>query len=193
MGLSSFLLFYSKHWALIQCMDVSFFLKSSHSLQISVIFFFKCLENYNSGCSFRVCCRPPWICHTKQLGYIPVQNPFSLIFISVFFSQAAFFNRHSLSYVTLSEPQTSFIALGHSWMHSHSSSLLLLFTQREKGAWHLFLQSLNAANIERVKNTVSSLSVRILLSYGHLSISASFSCPSTLFFQKKKLWKGELF
>ena len=150
----------------------------------SLLFTIRCLENYNSGCSFRVCCRPPWICHAKQFGYIPVQDLFLTICIPVYFSQAAFFNRHSLSYVTLSEPQTSFITLGHSWTHSHSSSLLLLFTQWEKGASHLFLQSLNAANIERVKNTVSSLSVRILLSYGHLSISASFSCPSTLFFQK---------
>ena len=30
----------------------------------SLFFTFKCLENYNSSCSFRVCCRPPWICHT---------------------------------------------------------------------------------------------------------------------------------
>ena len=148
-----------------------------HCKLASLLFTIRCLENYNSGFSFRVCCRPPWIYHAKQFGYIPVQGPLSTISISVYFSQAAFFNRHSLSYVTLSEPQTSFITLGHSWMHSHSSSLLLLFTQREKVGWHLFLQSINAGYIERVKKIVSSLFLRRLLSYGHLSISANFSCP----------------
>ena len=45
---------------------------------------------------------------------IPVQVPFFTKVSSSSFSQAVFFNRHSLSYVTLSEAQTCFTALGHS-------------------------------------------------------------------------------
>ena len=156
----------------------------------SFLFTIRCLENYNSGCSFRVCCRPPWICHAKQFGYIPVQGLFLTICIPVYFSQAAFFNRHSLSYVTLSEPQTSFVTLGHSWMHSHSSSLLLLFTQREKGAWHLFLQSINAGDIERaIKYSVEpvltdTLVIRTPINPGKFLVSLKIQ---NFFFKKKKL------
>ena len=156
----------------------------------SLLFTIRYLVNYNSGCSFRVCCRPPWICHAKQLGYIPVQGLFFTICIPVYFSQAAFFNRHSLSYVTLSEPQTSFITLGHSWMHSHSSSLLLLFTQREKGAWHLFLQSINSGNIERVIKyriepvLTDTLVIRTPINPGKFLVSLKIQ---NFFFKKKKL------
>ena len=45
---------------------------------------------------------------------IPAQFPFFTKVSSSPFSQAVFFNRHSLSYVTLSEAQTCFTALGHS-------------------------------------------------------------------------------
>ena len=45
---------------------------------------------------------------------IPTQVPFFTKVSSSSFSQAVFFNRHSLSYVTLSEAQTCFTALGHS-------------------------------------------------------------------------------
>ena len=159
-----------------------------HCKSASLLFTIRCLENYNSGFSFRVCCRPPWIYHAKQFGYIPVQGPLSTISISVYFSQAAFFNWHSLSYVTLSEPQTSFITLGHSWMHSHSSSLLLLFTQREKVGWHLFLQSINAGYIEEgEKDSVEpfltkTLVIRTPINLGEFLMSLRIH----YFFLKKK-------
>ena len=71
---------------------------------------------------------------------IPVQVPFFTKVSSSSFSQAVFFNRHSLSYVILSEAQTCFTALGHSWIHSHFSSFPLCFTQRENGEEHFLLQ-----------------------------------------------------
>ena len=71
---------------------------------------------------------------------IPAQAPCFTKVSSSSFSQAVFFNRHSLSYVTLSEAQTCFTALGHSWMHSHFSWFPLCFTQRENGEEHFLLQ-----------------------------------------------------